>query len=190
MARAAYYFRMPVDLQAPRNILTSRLVLRAAEISDASSIFSEYAQDAEVARYMTWRPHKTIGETEEFLAGCVKRWDAGTEYSWIISLKENDHAVGMISCRPNRHAVEIGYALTRRLWKHGIMSEALRATMDWLWQNEAVYRIWAFCDIDNPASARVMEKAGMQREGILRRWVMHPNISNEPRDCFVYAAVR
>ena len=54
----------------------------------------------------------------------------------------------------------------------------------------AIWRLGAVCDIDNRASARVMEKAGMQREGILRRWMLHPNISAEPRDCFSYATTR
>ena len=50
--------------------------------------------------------------------------------------------------------------------------------------------MWAVCDIDNLASARVMEKAGMQREGILKRWSVHPNISAEPRDSYCYAVVK
>jgi RimJ/RimL family protein N-acetyltransferase len=54
----------------------------------------------------------------------------------------------------------------------------------------SVFRIGAFCDVDNVASARVMEKSGLVREGLLRRWLMHPNISDEPRDCFSYARVR
>lgn len=48
----------------------------------------------------------------------------------------------------------------------------------------------AFCDLDNLASSRVMENAGMIREGILRRYLTHPNISEDPRDCFLYAKVR
>jgi len=40
------------------------------------------------------------------------------------------------------------------------------------------------------ASARVMEKVGLEREGLLRRWIMHPNVSSEPRDCFAYARSR
>ena len=46
------------------------------------------------------------------------------------------------------------------------------------------------CDVENKASARVLEKVGMQREGTLRRYIVHPNISPEPRDCFVYSKVR
>lgn len=44
--------------------------------------------------------------------------------------------------------------------------------------------------LDNPASARVMEKAGMKFEGLLRRYMVHPNINEEPRDCLMYAATR
>ena len=55
---------------------------------------------------------------------------------------------------------------------------------------EAIFRIWAVCDLDNFASARVLEKAGMQREGVLRRYILHPNISSEPRDVYCYATVR
>jgi RimJ/RimL family protein N-acetyltransferase len=47
-----------------------------------------------------------------------------------------------------------------------------------------IYRAEAFCDVDHPASARVMEKAGMEREGILRRYFRHPSISEAPRESY------
>ena len=47
--------------------------------------------------------------------------------------------------------------------------------------------VWATCDVDNLASARVLEKAGFEREGRLHNWIVHPNIGPEPRDCYVYA---
>jgi ribosomal-protein-alanine N-acetyltransferase len=55
---------------------------------------------------------------------------------------------------------------------------------------ESVFRIGAVCDVENIGSARVMEKAGLVREGLMRRWLVHPNIADEPRDCFSYAMVR
>ena len=64
------------------------------------------------------------------------------------------------------------------------------AVVDWALTQQGLWRIWAVCDVQNPASARVMEKAGMQREGVLRRWITHPNVSHEPRDCLCYALVR
>jgi RimJ/RimL family protein N-acetyltransferase len=70
------------------------------------------------------------------------------------------------------------------------MTEALKTLIAWALKQEEIYRIWAVCDVDNLASARVMEKAGMQLEGILRRWSVHPNISAEPRDSCCYAIVK
>lgn len=54
----------------------------------------------------------------------------------------------------------------------------------------SVSRVWAVCDVENRASARVLEKIGMRFEGILARWSIHPNLSDEPRDCRGYARLR
>jgi ribosomal-protein-alanine N-acetyltransferase len=65
------------------------------------------------------------------------------------------------------------------------MPEVVRVIVDWALSQQSIYRICAFCDMENTASARVMEKVGMQREGLLRRYIIHPNISDEPRDCYL-----
>jgi len=72
----------------------------------------------------------------------------------------------------------------------GYMTEAVAGIIDWALKQESVYRVWAVCDVENLASAQVLEKAGMQREGILRRWTMHPNRSDEPRDCYCCAITK
>ncbi len=96
----------------------------------------------------------------------------------------------MVACRPEGHKAELGYVLARSYWGNGYMTEAVSAVVDWLLSVPEVHRVWAVCDTANLASARVMEKVGMTREGILKRWTVHPNVSSEPRDCFVYARVR
>jgi RimJ/RimL family protein N-acetyltransferase len=70
------------------------------------------------------------------------------------------------------------------------MTEAARSVVHWAIGLPLVYRVWAVCDIDNKASARVLEKIGMQRESILRRYIIHPTMSAEPRNCLVYSIVR
>lgn len=52
------------------------------------------------------------------------------------------------------------------------------------------FRVQAFCDTENLQLQRVLEKAGFRREGRLERWAVHPNLSPEPRACFVYALVK
>ena len=70
------------------------------------------------------------------------------------------------------------------------MTEVVRAVADWALAQPEVHRVWAVCDVDNLASARVLEKAGMECEGRLRRWFLHPNVSAAPRDCWCYARVK
>ena len=177
-------------IPAPEILTTERLILRRPQLSDAAAVFEEYAQDSEVTRYLIWRPHKEIKETYEFLVGCLARWESGEELSWGITRKGEDRVIGMVACRIRGHAADIGYALARSYWNRGYITEAVRAVVEWAAGLEPVFRVWAVCDTDNTASARVLEKVGMTREGVLRRWIIHPNITLEPRDCFVYSRVR
>jgi RimJ/RimL family protein N-acetyltransferase len=86
--------------------------------------------------------------------------------------------------------VQLGYVLARQFWGNGYMTEALKTIIDWAFDQNDIYRVWAVCDIENTASARVMVKAGLEKEGILRRWVILPNFGEKPRDCFCFSIVR
>ena len=70
------------------------------------------------------------------------------------------------------------------------MSEAAGAVLREALAQPQVFRVDAVCDVANGASARVLEKIGMQYEGVLRRYIVHPNVSDEPRDVRMYAATR
>jgi [ribosomal protein S5]-alanine N-acetyltransferase len=177
-------------MNPPERIETERLTLRKPRRDDAPAIFSAYAQDLEVTRYMTWRPHKSVGETYRIVELMLKLWDDGGAYSYVITLKYSDSAIGMIAMHPEGFKVSIGYVLARQYWSKGYTTEAALAVTNWLLKQPDIYRVFATCDIENPASAHVMEKAGMQREGILRRYIVHPNISDEPRDSYMYAIVK
>lgn len=174
----------------PERIETERLVLRRPVATDARAIFEEYAQDPEVSRYVMWRPHANLDETIAFVARCQAGWDAGNDLSWAITLAGDDRAVGMIGARPRGHMVDIGYVLARRLWGRGITAEAARAVVETAFRDPDVHRVWAVCDVENRASARVMEKIGMTHEGVLRKWIVHPNLSRSPRDVLCYARLR
>jgi RimJ/RimL family protein N-acetyltransferase len=70
------------------------------------------------------------------------------------------------------------------------MAEALRVILKWALAQPRIVRAGAICDRENAAWARGMKKAGMMREGLLRRWLVHPNISNKLGDCLSCACVR
>jgi len=65
----------------------------------------------------------------------------------------------MIELRPSGHRAEIGYVLGRPWWGQGFMTEAARAVVEWGLAQPAMFRVWAVTDVDNVASARVLERA-------------------------------
>lgn len=86
----------------------------------------------------------------------------------------------------NRHSAEIGYWLGEPFWGQGIMTEVVKAFSDYAFANFPLRRIAAEAYANNPASARVLEKAGFQLEGRLRKHVCK---DGEMLDSLVYARV-
>ena len=86
--------------------------------------------------------------------------------------------------------VGIGYVAARAYWGKGYVTEATYAIIDWAFQQSSIFRVYATTDVENFASQRVLEKVGMQREEVLRKYIAHPNISEIPRDSYMYAIVK
>ncbi|GAB4542602.1 MAG: GNAT family N-acetyltransferase [Anaerolineales bacterium] len=174
----------------PNQFLTARLTLRPPQMEDAPAIFERWAQDPEVTRNMTWLPHEDIQVTQLVLRRMIDAWSQGTRFPYVILETQTQQAVGMIELRPEEHQAEIGYVLARAYWGKGYMPEAARALVQWALSQPQVYRVYATTAVENLQSQRVMEKIGMTREGLLRRHVIHPAVSPEPLDSYLYAIVR
>src|SRR5690349_7204831 len=107
-----------------RVIVTSRLRLRPPALSDAEQIFRGYAQDPEVTRYLIWRPHRSLAETEQFIRASIDAWSAGTEWPWVITRLSDDAVIGMLAARPDGgHRASVGYVLARTEWGKGYVAE-------------------------------------------------------------------
>jgi RimJ/RimL family protein N-acetyltransferase len=177
-------------MKMPEQHETERLVLRRPRLKDAPAIFDGWAQDQEVTRYLTWRPHRRIEETEDFVQRCIAAWEHERRFPYMITLKETGEVVGMIDPRIEGPKVGIGYGAARAHWGKGYVPEAACAIIDWAFQQPSIYRVYATTDVENIASHRVLEKVGMQCEGILRKYIIHPNISDVPRDSYMYAITK
>jgi RimJ/RimL family protein N-acetyltransferase len=175
-------------LPAPEEIRTARLLLRKPCRQDAPLIFEVYAQDPEVTRYLRWRPHRDVGDSYDAIDRFLARWKTGSEFVWLLFL--DTQLVGCVAARNEKDGVSLGYVLARRYWGKGYMPEAIRAVSDWALGNASVSRVWAECDIENHASARVLEKAGFVKESIQRKTMVLPNLPGEPRDCYRYGRNR
>ena len=85
-----------------------------------------------------------------------------------------------------RLSAELGYWLGEPFWGQGIATMAVQALTAYGFENFTLNRIYAYVYEINPASARVLEKAGYTREGILRHGVIK---GAEPLDVWLYAVV-
>ena len=174
---------------APKIINLEKLALRPPQIGDAEAIF-EYASDPEVVRYMDWPISTNIEQIATAIPARIASWEDGTEFNWVITLPEADRAIGSTSCKVVGHSAEFGYLLNKRYWGNGFATSVTSAIVEWALSVPSIWRVWATCDAENFASARVLEKAGLTREGILRRAIVRPNIGSEPRDAFIYSRVK
>jgi [ribosomal protein S5]-alanine N-acetyltransferase len=177
-------------LKPPPDIIeTRRLILRKPQPDDAPLIFSSYATDPEVTRYLLFRPDQKLQDVENFLQKAIAAWGQGTSLTWVIALRTENVLLGMIDVRLDGEA-NLGYVLARPYWNRGYMTEAIHAVVEWALGQEQIHRVWAVCEVGNLASARVLEKAGFQREGLLKEWMVFPNLGERPRDCFQYGISR
>lgn len=184
MAASSERYRPPAELR------TDRLRLRPSAVSDADAIFAAYATDPDVTRFLSWRPHCPVEETTTFLRACDDERENGTDVAYAIEERKGDRLLGMIESRVQTPAVEFAYVLRKDRWGQGIMAEALGALVDHALSHPTIYRAYALCDTENPASARVIQKVGMTYEGTRRRHAVYPNLSPEPRDGLIHAKVR
>jgi [ribosomal protein S5]-alanine N-acetyltransferase len=173
----------------PIAVETPRLHLRRPVPTDAERIFQAYAQDREVTRYLEWVPHASVETTRKFVAFCQDRWASSVAFPYVITRKEDGELLGMIEVRPNRHRANFGYVLARSYWGNGFMPEAIAAVVN-ITLKPPIHRMEATCDAENKASARALEKSGFRREGLLSKYIIHPNISPEPRDSLLYALTK
>ncbi len=179
------------SLRPPQTFATARLVARPPAADDAPAVFAAYASDPEVTRYLSWRAYERVPPLATFLQECAANWEKGAgPFAWLLCLKGTTTPIGSIGVTIEGGKAMFGYVLAKKFWGHGFTTEALTFLVDWSLAQPEIFRAWAFCDVENPASQRVMEKAGLVREGVLRRWHMSPTLGPEPRDCIVCAKVK
>lgn len=150
---------------------TSRLILRQFTLDDAPAMHANWASDPEVTKFLTWPVHPNADVSRMVLESWVKAYDDPKYYQWAIELKEIGQPIGSISVVGQNEQTEmlhIGYCIGQSWWHKGIMTEALRAVMDFLFDEVGANRLESRHDPRNPHSGAVMKKCGMKYEGTMR----------------------
>ena len=172
-----------------KTIETARLLLRRLELTDAEMMFRNWTSDDEVTRFLRWDAHKIIDDTKYMIEQWVNSYQDDSTYYWGIYLKDGEMigSVGITITSEYDFKGELGYKIGSRWWNQGYSSEAARAVIDYMFCNTDIERIDSVSSVENPASRKVMEKAGMQYEGLLKHYY---KTRDGFHDCTLYGIIR
>jgi ribosomal-protein-alanine N-acetyltransferase len=149
---------------------TNRLILRRLEVLDAEDYFSVLS-DPETIQHTSWNLFQTVEDSSMYLKVIDEKYQRRQAFHWGIIEKESKMLIGrvaFISFDEVNDRTEIGYVISKLYWNKGLVPEAARELIKYGFNELGANRIEARCNEDNIGSERVMQKAGMKFEGILR----------------------
>ena len=173
---------------------TERLTLREWEQHDADDLF-EICSDEITNIYVIYPLYKSIDDATARIAYCRARYQEGIkcgDLDYAVVLKSENKVIGSFSMTgystTANGVVEVGYQLNSKYFGKGYAPEMLKAVIEYLFKNNIVSRIFAKHDIENVNSGKVMKKANMTFEGILRKCIS--NNKNNRADCALYSILK
>jgi RimJ/RimL family protein N-acetyltransferase len=167
---------------------TDRLICRNFQSDDFEAIH-DYASRMEVVRYMLWGPN-TIEETRIFMKESIEAIHKKPRRRYELALqdKETGQVVGAVALYLMTHqGGEIGYSIRPKYWGLGYATEASRGLIRYGFEVLNLHRIQATCDVRNKASANVLTKSGMVKEGVMRD---HMRLRDGWRSSFLFSILK
>ncbi|MDR0492202.1 MAG: GNAT family N-acetyltransferase [Nitrososphaerota archaeon] len=159
-------------------IETERLILRPLTLADADTAYYGWTGDPEVAKYVSWLPHHSIGDTIEWLKAIEWKRDgagnilANNNYIWGFVLKETSELFGSggLIWEENGQLFQVGYNIKKTHWNRGYTTEAMRDILKFAAEKLGIKKVAGGHAKENFASAKVLEKLGFvyDRDDITR----------------------
>lgn len=148
---------------------TERLWLGQATQEDTEAIFAVFS-DPNVTQFHDLGTFTQVDEAVGVVERRAKGFETGRGIRWGIAHKPSNYLIGSCGFTWDKeaNAAEAGYELASQFWRQGIMSEALRAILNYGFEVKGVKFVTAKVMLDNVASRRLLEKFGFQSQGILR----------------------
>lgn len=170
-----------MDWERLPTINTSRLSLRRISEKDVDAFYAIYS-DTEVMRYWSTPPLADRNAAVKLVSEIQQGLERREILKWGIARRTDNVLIGSVTLHNlsfTHRRAEIGYALDRSHWGHGLMNEALMAVLAYAFEELDLHRIEADVDPRNSASIRTLERLGFQREGYLReRWQVGGDIQD------------
>jgi ribosomal-protein-alanine N-acetyltransferase len=151
---------------------TDRLSIRPFNLDDAKEV-QRQAGHPDVAATTGTIPHPYLdGMAEQWISGHAKAFEAGMGTEWAMTLADSGKligCIGLMGISKTHQRAEIGYWVGTDFWGQGFCTEATKAVVKYAFEQLNLNKITSRHMHVNPASGKVMQKAGMQQEGILRK---------------------
>lgn len=169
---AVITFGMP----APTLLHTPRLILRPPAPGDAEGVFTRYASDPRVTRFMAWPTHTSIEDSRGFITFAEAQWATESVGSYLAFHRQDGRLLGGSGLEYGAPGVaETGYVLAVDAWGQGFATELLGAMVG-LARSLGIRELTAGCHPDHQASIRVLEKHDFVMLGRLERSSGFPNL--------------
>lgn len=151
-------------------IITDRLELKKIESTDSNYVYN-ILSDEDVIKYDTFDLYKDINQAKSLIEFFHEQYDKNRAIFWGIFIKNTKVMIGFckLEIEVPKVRADIGYDLAKKYWNKGFMTEALKAIIDFAFENIGVNRIEASVDIKNEASIKVLKKNGFLQEGVMRQ---------------------
>lgn len=165
---------------------TPSLILRALRSTDLDDLY-DYASDPEIDRFTPWTHYESKEEARENLDEFLADYEQFGMGAWGIEHRADQRLIGIANFsrpHPINRRVEMGYTIARAYWRQGYATEAVKALIQFGFSQMQLVRIEAVCLPEHQATARVLEKAGMQFEGLLHSYQVW---RGQPCDLLMYA---
>lgn len=152
------------------HLTTKRLLLRQATQKDAEAIYAVFS-DPKVTQFHNLDTFTHIDQAIEVIERRTKGFESGRGIRWGIARKQDNRLIGSCGFTWNKdaNAAEVGYELASQFWQQGIMSEALRAILQYGFETIKIEYVIAEVMLENVASSKLLQKLGFQRQGILKQ---------------------
>jgi len=153
--------------------------------SDAELIFESWGRYAQNFARLTARVFRDVGDAERYLSSL---FSSPSSMAFHI-VGSGGAVIGIVKAIVIEHRAQVGYVVHEPFRGRGFATRAVERLVQRLEADPGIFRIWATCALDNPASTRVLEKCGFQREGVLKNWVVYPALSDRATDNYSYVKV-
>lgn len=149
-------------------LYSRRLCLSRILVSDARAMY-RYSKLKSVTRYLTWAPHKSLRYTRSYLKLLQEKYDSFEFFDWGVHDERGRFigTCGFTKFHDDGNGAEIGYVLSPTVWGQGYAKEAAECVMEFAFTTLGLKYITARFLYGNHQSERVMQKLGMQAQGIL-----------------------